>query len=580
MSQRGSMLVDVRANITGYEASLKALNTAFEKIDPGSSIGKKLARAIDYAESQVKKLSNNLTPQISSTTQLDALVTKTNAAGTAIQEVSRLMQEVGVNDIDFSRFDVEISNLTKQLVTLETELANLTNESFKNTINSSQELSDAFKNLDIDVSNKNVGQVFDAVAAKAQEAAAATEAAKQRLLTAENELTAKQNRLASLENNPVYNKDALVQGLKDITSTYTETFTNIKTMITTNLQSMIGDNTKLFSELSNQFVEGLTPETLAAHLKTLRDQLKQELSGQSGQDIMAQLIGLDPNNHGRITVPNVTRQLLAPLQKALPSIKEEFQKQFTSVVPSLTNKEAGTITMLMDEGDLDAALQATIKAVERAYVQAAGAVTKGKQEVAEAMTAKTGAAADVTTAEANQQVVASLNKELETRMANIENENTQLREEIVTLRQQINERKQGTVNEIQQNALGAAGSAEQWKMSTAEVQKYQTELDKVQKQEQLIGKIGNLVQRWFSIYTVVRMVNTAIRNVISTIQELDKTITEIAIVTDMKQSDLWAQMSSYTEMARSYAASISGVYQVSQLFYQQGGLIFDFLPIL
>jgi len=66
------------------------------------------------------------------------------------------------------------------------------------------------------------------------------------------------------------------------------------------------------------------------------------------------------------------------------------------------------------------------------------------------------------------------------------------------------------------------------------------------------------------------MVGNAIRSVISTIQELDKTITEIAIVTDMTQEDLWGQMQSYTEMARSYASSISGVYKVSQLYYQQG----------
>jgi len=49
----------------------------------------------------------------------------------------------------------------------------------------------------------------------------------------------------------------------------------------------------------------------------------------------------------------------------------------------------------------------------------------------------------------------------------------------------------------------------------------------------MIGKIQGVVQRWFSIYSAVRMVGKAIRSVIATTQELDKTITEIAIVTDM-----------------------------------------------
>jgi len=35
------------------------------------------------------------------------------------------------------------------------------------------------------------------------------------------------------------------------------------------------------------------------------------------------------------------------------------------------------------------------------------------------------------------------------------------------------------------------------------------------------------------------MVTNAVRSMKSTIEELDKTITEIAIVTDMSQSDLW-----------------------------------------
>jgi len=46
------------------------------------------------------------------------------------------------------------------------------------------------------------------------------------------------------------------------------------------------------------------------------------------------------------------------------------------------------------------------------------------------------------------------------------------------------------------------------------------------------------------------MVGNAVRSVISTIKELDSTITEIAIVTNMTQSQLWKQMNNYTTLAR------------------------------
>jgi len=55
----------------------------------------------------------------------------------------------------------------------------------------------------------------------------------------------------------------------------------------------------------------------------------------------------------------------------------------------------------------------------------------------------------------------------------------------------------------------------------------------------MVGKIEGIAQRWFSVYAAVRMVTNAINSMKQTIAELDKTITEIAIVTNMSQGDLW-----------------------------------------
>ena len=153
---------------------------------------------------------------------------------------------------------------------------------------------------------------------------------------------------------------------------------------------------------------------------------------------------------------------------------------------------------------------------------------------------------------------------------NLEKENENLKARIANLEEAIKERKETFVTNLRQSSNKSGDSASQFTISTQEALKYKNALDTVQAGEQMIGKIQGVVQRWFSIYTVVRMTSNAIRNVISVLQELDKTITEIAIVTDMTQSDLWGQMDSYTKMARQYGTSISGVYKVSQLYYQQG----------
>ncbi len=54
------------------------------------------------------------------------------------------------------------------------------------------------------------------------------------------------------------------------------------------------------------------------------------------------------------------------------------------------------------------------------------------------------------------------------------------------------------------------------------------------------------------------------------IKELDATMTQIAVVTDMSQSELWDQVSTYSAIAKQYGATTQGVYEVSQLYYQQG----------
>ena len=66
------------------------------------------------------------------------------------------------------------------------------------------------------------------------------------------------------------------------------------------------------------------------------------------------------------------------------------------------------------------------------------------------------------------------------------------------------------------------------------------------------------------------MVRQAVQEVVKTITELDKTITKISIVTSLSSADLWGAMPTYTAMAQQFGVSIAGVYEVSQLFYQQG----------
>ena len=47
-------------------------------------------------------------------------------------------------------------------------------------------------------------------------------------------------------------------------------------------------------------------------------------------------------------------------------------------------------------------------------------------------------------------------------------------------------------------------------------------------------------------------------------------MTNIAVVTDFSVEDLWGQINDYMAIAKQYGVTTQGVYEVTQLYYQQG----------
>lgn len=557
---------DLKARVTGYESSLAQLKRAFDKIDPGSEIGKKLSKAIQDAENKLKSLNKNLNPKATNDNQIDSIIEKTNTAAEAIQNVAKLMQNVSGSDVDFSSFNNGIKELVQQLNGLQEELEDKISGGLKSLISDSNDLSEALKDLGINVEDKDRGQIFVELQNKAEEAAEKTKVAVEELQKAQNDLSKEQIKLTNLESNPLNNRDAIKKDLSNLTSEYTKAIEEIKNQVGNNLTSLLQGDSGKAEEIMNAFMNGLTPETLSAHLKTLKDTLQSELkNGMSAKDIYKALLG-DYGNAGNAQA--IATKLIQAFD--FPGLKEQFRQKIYEISSELTDKETGQLLQFIKESDFQAAEDKTIRLMESHAVKLQGAITKAKQAVkkaAEEVSTKEEAkvAAEITESSINT-IISTLQTEIE----NLSNENVTLKEDIKNLQEQIAKEKSNVVNDISGTGGKAEIDTESFKISTEEASKYHHELDQVRAKEQLVGKIEGVVQRWFSIYAAVRMVNNAIHSIISTVRELDKTITEIAIVTNMTQDDLWGQMSDYTEMARQYAASISGVYEVSQLYYQQG----------
>lgn len=83
-------------------------------------------------------------------------------------------------------------------------------------------------------------------------------------------------------------------------------------------------------------------------------------------------------------------------------------------------------------------------------------------------------------------------------------------------------------------------------------------------------EISNKITQFFTAANGIALLRRAIQNSFSTIKELDKIMTETAVVTDFKVSDMWDQLPEYTDRANQLGVAIRDTYKAATLFYQQG----------
>ena len=124
-----------------------------------------------------------------------------------------------------------------------------------------------------------------------------------------------------------------------------------------------------------------------------------------------------------------------------------------------------------------------------------------------------------------------------------------------------------TTGQVQAVLRGDTDAANQGR---AALEGYVQSLNKLTQKQQALGNIQTAVNRWMGFWQVLNMTKSAINDMKQHIQELDSVMTSISVVTNFSQEDLWGQISQYSKIARQYGVAIKGVYEVSQIYYQQG----------
>ena len=85
-----------------------------------------------------------------------------------------------------------------------------------------------------------------------------------------------------------------------------------------------------------------------------------------------------------------------------------------------------------------------------------------------------------------------------------------------------------------------------------------------------IDQVKSRIQYFFGISNAFNLVKRAIRGAVDTIKDLDKAMTETAVVTDFTVSDMWKQLPEYTKRANELGVTTQAAYEAATLYYQQG----------
>ena len=95
-------------------------------------------------------------------------------------------------------------------------------------------------------------------------------------------------------------------------------------------------------------------------------------------------------------------------------------------------------------------------------------------------------------------------------------------------------------------------------------------LEQFNTQAREIDQLRSRIQYFFGLNNAIQLVKRTMREAYNTIKELDKAMTETAVVTDFSVGDMWAQLPDYTKRANELGVTTKAAYEAATLYYQQG----------
>ena len=543
-----------------YAAITRNIQQALKNVDVNSAVGKRMQTALrnaQYKQLQLENLTSgefmnikDLNKVNSLTSQLETTLTKIQTDFASIDVTALALTPTELDS--WKRAQKEVDKYVKAINDAKSggaTIGQLFSGDDKSKLNKagikdSATLTDA------------IGQAADKyndLKAKAKEAADAVK-------KANAELAASQTKLSDL--NSKSEKEVRTKAVNEILSSRADSATARIKML-----SALSDTVKAKGAIGDKVSEVFNRTVAEAFQKDKQGEYTNRFKA-GGADIVGyylKVLGLDDTAISQIQTNTADRVKLIKeaIEKALRDNPiESYSAQAESALQKFWGKGKDPVAKYNEE-----------KAAAKADVAAkAAAVTAAKRTQKDATSNLSAQSAIVQQLQATQ-------ANLQTKINDLQTALNAAMQRVDKLEQQLRGKYTpgGTNYGAQARSINAqvlsASQAKKDDAAAAQASKDAADLAK-QETQWFRDRLQMSLKRWMGLTQIINIVRNGIRNAYRDIQNLDKAMTNIAVVTDMSVSDLWGKINEYMSIAQQYGVTTQGVYEVSQLFYQQGHMIF------
>lgn len=585
-NRRITLNIDANVQLQNLDAERKKLENAFGNVDVGSRHYRELQRTLNTINSAYEETARLASSAFRSNADVDKYTRSITRLRSSFQSFDDIYANLGRNDFTKNIFPEgfldRVEQARRDLEQAQRDYASLGDRLFSQAVSGRGNLSSILKEQGVlDTASydemeraisralgnatkkeeqyaRSVGESQAAIDGmrqalerlneeKANQDSANSQIQKQ-IDTKQNEITVKRNEAAAKH----------AERVNQINEKYTKQLEPLQTLTTAlnakqdqrqNIMSSVFKNGGGFKDNKDSIADFLVKQALAAGMQNVTKEDVMKMS----QDKIKELIG------------TIQETINASRNKELEKSESSYKGVTTKLNNQLRGKEQ-EIEQLRH--DLESGQQLS-EQIQR-DIDNQNRDIERRQKTADAQEANRQNAAQYTdNVRAAQQELQDAQRDSQNALENsAESTNLErLRQELEGLSEAERQYVDGAVSA----GRASDGLCDNFNSMGAQASEAKRQIDQLdQMQTRLKNGVTNVVNRYLGFYAILNKVRAAVRTMINDIRELDKAITEIAIVTNFSQDDLWKQMPTYSAMAKEYGTSIKGVYEISQLYYQQG----------